>query len=253
MSVELWKSIFDWAAVVLIGFTFIAGAGALITGKILSNRQDDKLREFSTDLTTAQTELGRQQERAAKAEGQIASAEQHAAEANAKAESFRLDIAKANESAARAQAQVAEATAEAAKANLELARIKAPRTLTSEQQLRIANKMFPFAGQQFAPYVFADAESQSLVNLIGISLISAKWIIAEPKSDLKMGKAGVTTRSGVHILFAPSRSGDIGVIARKLAEALNAEGIEALAEPDPTELEKTPDVIYLIVGSKSLD
>jgi hypothetical protein len=51
MSAEIWKPIFDWAAVVLIGFTFIAGAGALITGKILTDRQDEKLRKFSTDLT----------------------------------------------------------------------------------------------------------------------------------------------------------------------------------------------------------
>lgn len=107
MSVELWKAVFDWAAVILVGLTFIAGAGALITGNVLSNRQDEQLRQFSSDLTKAKTSLAEQQERAATAEGNIALAEQHASEADAKAEGFRLAIAKANEQAASAN-EVAE-------------------------------------------------------------------------------------------------------------------------------------------------
>ncbi len=121
-----------------------------------------------------------------------------------------------------------------------------------EQQLRIANKMLPFAGQKFAPFVFADAESQALVDMIGNDLISAKWVIADPKSDLKIGKAGITTVSGLRIQFSPSRSADIGIVASKLAEALNAEGIEAVAAPNLTELETTPTVINVIVGSKPI-
>jgi hypothetical protein len=53
MSVEFWKTIFDWAAVVLVGFTFIAGAGALITGKILNDRQAGNLKRFQIDLEAA--------------------------------------------------------------------------------------------------------------------------------------------------------------------------------------------------------
>ncbi len=130
MSVELWKTIFDWATVVLIGFTVVSGAGALITGDIIGKRQVAKLRQFDTDITGAKTELGKQQERAAiaekalkevdsktegfrlaiakaneraaKAQESLALAEQHSAEANAKAEGFRLDIAQANARAAEA-------------------------------------------------------------------------------------------------------------------------------------------------------
>jgi hypothetical protein len=68
MSVELWKEIFDWLAVILVGLTFVAGAGALLTGKILSDRQSVQSRQFETDLTAAKDELSKQQERAAKAE-----------------------------------------------------------------------------------------------------------------------------------------------------------------------------------------
>ena len=85
MSVELLKAIFDWLAVFLIGLTFIAGAGALITGNILSGRQTAQLKEFDKGLTQAKTDLATQQERAATAEGKIALAEQHAKEAAAKA------------------------------------------------------------------------------------------------------------------------------------------------------------------------
>src|ERR1700689_3233953 len=71
MSMEGWKTIFDWSAVVLLFLTFVSGFGALITGNIINKRQDEHLRQFDKDLTEAKTELGRQQERAAKAEMEL--------------------------------------------------------------------------------------------------------------------------------------------------------------------------------------
>ncbi len=53
MSMEFWKAAFDWAAVVLVGLSIIAGAGALITGKILTDRQASALEQFKVDLATA--------------------------------------------------------------------------------------------------------------------------------------------------------------------------------------------------------
>jgi hypothetical protein len=61
MSAEFWKAIFDWGTVALIGLTFVFGAGALITGKIISDRQDEKLRQFDKGLTAAKIDLGQQQ------------------------------------------------------------------------------------------------------------------------------------------------------------------------------------------------
>ena len=63
MTAELLKTIFDWSAVILVFLTFVAGAGALITGNIINERQAEKLRQFDKDLTTAKTDLGKQQER----------------------------------------------------------------------------------------------------------------------------------------------------------------------------------------------
>ncbi len=79
MSVELWKSIFDWATVILIACTVVSGAGALITGDIISRRQEAKLRQFDKDLTGAKTELGKQQERAAEAELRLEELRRHVA------------------------------------------------------------------------------------------------------------------------------------------------------------------------------
>lgn len=208
MSIELWKSIFDWAAVVLVGFTFIAGAGALITGRILSNRQNEKLREFSTNLTAAQTELGKQQERAAKAEGQIASAEQHASEANAKAEGFRLDIAKANEGAAQAQAQVAAAMAEAAKANLDLERIRTPRSLVNATALTESLKAFK--GTEYTVIgCFQDQDSINLLMELDKALTAAGWMRGKlppqnPFGDIQLNiskdfSVPITSRTGVYV------------------------------------------------------
>jgi len=36
MSTELLKTIFDWVAVILLGFTFASGLGGLITGNIIN-------------------------------------------------------------------------------------------------------------------------------------------------------------------------------------------------------------------------
>jgi len=71
MSVEWWKSIFDWSAVIFIGGSFVTGAGALITGNIIAKRQESRLHKFDKDLTDARIELGKQQERAANAEMEL--------------------------------------------------------------------------------------------------------------------------------------------------------------------------------------
>jgi hypothetical protein len=68
MSLEFWKSLFEIGGVILLLLTFIFGSGALFTTSRLNKQQAAKLRAFDRDLTDAKTELGRQQERTAKAE-----------------------------------------------------------------------------------------------------------------------------------------------------------------------------------------
>jgi len=64
---EVWKSIFDWATVVLIAFTVVSGAGALITGDVISKRQEGRLRQFEQDLTDSKIKLANAQKAASDA------------------------------------------------------------------------------------------------------------------------------------------------------------------------------------------
>jgi hypothetical protein len=71
MSVESLKSLCDVAAVVMLFLTFAAGFGALLTGNIINARQEEKLRNFESDITAAKSALAIQQERAANAENNL--------------------------------------------------------------------------------------------------------------------------------------------------------------------------------------
>jgi hypothetical protein len=90
MDMEWWKSFFESGGVILLFLTFAFGAGFMLTSKQIGERQSVRLRKFDSDLTSAKSELAKQQERAAKAEGGIANAMQKAAEANKAAEDERL-------------------------------------------------------------------------------------------------------------------------------------------------------------------
>jgi len=201
MSTELWKAIFDWGTVVLIGLTFAFGAGALITGNKLSERQDEQSKQFEKDLTDAKTALGAQQERAAiaekslkevdaktegfrlaiaqaneraaKAQGSLATAEQHAAEANAKAEGFRLDIAKANERAASAN-EIAERER---LARLQLEARLADRIITPDQKRRITEAFAPMKGQTMDVVIPGDTPETSRVAEAIIGCLSDAGVL----------------------------------------------------------------------------
>ncbi len=53
MSFEFWKGAFDLAAVVLLLLTFVAGAGALYTGRVLSKRQNAAIGQANDRATQA--------------------------------------------------------------------------------------------------------------------------------------------------------------------------------------------------------
>jgi hypothetical protein len=152
MSVELWKAVFDWGAVVLIGVTFVFGAGALITGKILNDRQDTQLRQLESDLTSAKTDLGKQQVLAADAAGKLAGLEQDAANAKARA-----------------------ATAE--RSLLELKERMKPRRLTDQQATDFvkALKAFPPGKLTFGHTVGAGDEGFKFLQQLISLFVEARW------------------------------------------------------------------------------
>lgn len=252
MTVEAWKSLFDVLTVVLLGLTFFAGAGVLITGNIINRGQDEKLRQFDHNLTAAKSDLAAQQERAAKAEASVALAEQHAAEANTKAEGFRLDIAKANEGAARAN-EMAEQE--------RLARIKIEERvggwkLSKDAQDDLSKVMKPFAGTHFS--LIANPIEEPFVEMLDRILRDAGWIREAPLDDngnaatiLLSGKAMVAFSSGLSVVVSQDEFAALSPAAEAYKQALLADGFEVKLEQAVPPINKiAPTVIKFIIGKR---
>jgi hypothetical protein len=173
-------------------------------------------------------------------------ANQRIAELNTRGEEARAEAAKANE--------------RAAEANLELARLKAPRTLTDEQQKRIAEKIMPFTGKQFDVAIPpGDPESLRLMEAIEAAVITANWVehdwIDKTPGALKLirsGRAEVGNISAIGVLIEmePNRSNEFKEASETLASALNDEGIPALAIVGTTTTAANADAIHILVGKK---
>jgi hypothetical protein len=54
-SIESWHSFFEWSSVALVALTVVAGAGALITARIVNDRQIEKIRNLDIDVANART------------------------------------------------------------------------------------------------------------------------------------------------------------------------------------------------------
>jgi hypothetical protein len=195
MSVEVWKSIFDWVTVILIALTVFSGAGALIMGDIIGKRQESRLRQFDKELTEAKKELGKQQERAANADARVAGLEQDAA--NAKAE--------------MAKRQTRAAVAE--KALLELQQRLAHRRINPSDHVRLVASLKPFQGSTVQLTKLADAEAAQFADDILSVLHDAGWsvqlssigTVSPPQYGLlcsvdESTKAGHTLAAALHSL-----------------------------------------------------
>jgi hypothetical protein len=108
VSVEALKSLFDVLAVVLLGLTFVAGAGVLITGNIINRRQSEQLKTFDSDMTKAKSDLAAQEERAATAEGKIAGLQKDASDAKASQQNVEIALESQREKTAKAEEKLLE-------------------------------------------------------------------------------------------------------------------------------------------------
>jgi hypothetical protein len=110
---------------------------------------------WSEPLNESQEEVIHQKNEASAQE--IARVNESASAANAKAEAFRL--------------QIAEAEVRAAEAKVALERFKAPRTLSPEQQQRIATILRTFQGMRFDTAVQIEPEPQALCKLPRVNFL----------------------------------------------------------------------------------
>jgi hypothetical protein len=272
MTVYDWYSLFQWLSLVAGAFAFASLAGTVLYGLRANKASSLQIAELQQQSAEARKEAEQIKANAAKArqesDGRIAAlttqgegfrldiakseertklAEQHASEANAKSESFRLDIAKANESAKQAEARAAEAT-------LALERLKAPRTLSIEQQTRIREKLRKFAGQKFDFNVYPESEPMALATMFDAILKSAGWERIDSQSGAIVvtvagSTAGTAYLNGVEVFVGPDNEDAIPVLA-ELASAISENGIPCIPHKLDELKGKTPKAILIAVGNK---
>jgi hypothetical protein len=160
---------------------------------------------------------------------------------------------------ANAKATAAQAEQRAAKANLELARMKAPRTLTAEQQEHIISALRPFAGTRFdVGLVQGDAEAAEFMALLEAVLQRAGWIQVDwVGGDIVMTRAGkatagLVTTTNVAIAIHPEKALTLRNAAEGLYTALSAEGIATREGTSGAGfLNQAADAVHILVGRKT--
>lgn len=168
MDMEWWKSFFEFGGVILLFLTFAFGAGFMLTGKKVNERQSERLRTFDSDLTTAKTDLEAQKERAAKAEGQLAGLQKSAADAKSAQQSVEIELEKQ-----RAQNMDAQARLDIEREHLlVLERETGWRRINV---LEVAKDLKGFAGTQFMVRYVNNPECFRLMDLISMALQDAGW------------------------------------------------------------------------------
>jgi len=250
MTVEGLKTAFDWMAVILLFLTFAAGAGVLITGNIINRRQEDKLRTFDSDLTSAKSALAKQQERAANADARVAGLEKDASDAKTAQQQVETELAKQRERTASSEKAASDAA-------LTLAKFMQPRTLSPEQQEKSIAALKPFAGQNFAFAVFPDPEPLALLRVLNELLQAAGWIRVPSQIqreggvllEAAGGSAASISDAGIDAYLAPDDMDSVSAQSAFCA-ALTAAGIRCERHRTPQLDNKMPRAITISVGKK---
>ena len=228
------------ANIVYIGCVAIAAVATLAIYHLSARVNAAKDRELETYRT--QSEI------------QITNAQADAADAMKIAESERRARVELESEVATAEARAAQANAVASQAKLELEKLKAPRTITPDDQQKIVAVLKGFAGQHFAFSVFRDPESLALLRALHAILTSAGWHrvssqIGDIVVDAAGDTAGTSTNEGVAAFVAPdNREAEPALLA--LSAALTAAGIPCRANRTDQLLDKTPKAIVINVGKK---
>jgi len=237
--VELWKAIFDWGTVILVSLTVLTGAGALITGKIIGDRQDEKIAELNKRASEADKS-------AADFAHRTAGLEKDAATAKRDAEKFKSDIASANERASNADKAAAEA-------KLELEKLKTPRMLTAEQQHRIEDAIRQFPKIPFDISAGADPEAIDFATQIEAMLLNAGWEEIDIGGTINLSREGkksfgIALSKGLSAEIQQARRFDLLSPLDILVGAIRKEGFEI--DGRMTLTGNTPNAVHIRVGRK---
>lgn len=214
MSLESWKSFFEFSSVILLFLTFVFGAGVVFTASKINARQKLELLRMEKDLADAKTGLAAQEERAARAEADLTRLKGAVAGAEGKVEDMRK------------QNLATEGKLEAEK--LERARLEAqvaPRRLSAAQRTALALACSKFRGRliRVASYSL-DVEGGVLATQIIASLKSANVSVDDAvAAEMPFGQF----RLGIHV------SGKDAELTEGLRAALEAQGLAASSSKEP--------------------
>jgi hypothetical protein len=150
----------------------------------------------------------------------------------------------------------AEANARALEARLALEKFKAPRILTADAQARLAAKLRSFSGSVFDIGIgpMGDPEPLYLSRSIHSVLVAANWQHVawtgggQTYTESPMPSIGLATVTNVIIDVHPNWWPKFGGAAEALAAALNAEGIDAIADSQGTSV--NTEAIHIRIGRK---
>jgi hypothetical protein len=158
-------------------------------------------------------------------------------------------VAEANARAAEANARAAEANEKAEQERLARVKIEqrlADRVLTDAQVEAIADKLKPFAGQEYRVTTYWDLkEPLALANRIHQSLTRAGWKYSKPEGATALF-SGI---GGVQVYVHPDANEVVQAAATALVSALTAEDIET--DMRQQNAPNNPDIkLYVNVGTK---
>ncbi len=173
----------------------------------------------------------------------------------------RIELAKSDNEFAKYKLETAkdisEANARAAEARLELEKFKAPRSLSSEQRKRIADKLKSFGGVQFdGAWTNLDPEIDLLFTAIEETLVSAGWKgvsyngggqLYGRKGYISVGQANAY---GVIVNIDKSKSPNLLWPALDLVKALTEEGIGVGFQDGAGFVSANSDTIHILIGPK---
>jgi len=265
-SLEFWSWWFNVTVVLLTALLAIAGFFAWKFSSELGTRKDDALSRFQIESSRL---IAQANERVAQAEARVAEANKGIEGARRETAVLSREAALSSERTGKLELETetqrkltAEATErgkqlelELEKTRLELAKLKAPRTLTPEQQERIAHKLRQFSETPFDCFVSQDTEPIDLMLNISDALTRAGWVhkpIEGHAAELNVrGKpaAGLVILTGIEVQIHISRLDDWSKSVHALVAALSEEGIAATLKAFNHKNEH-PNAIHIKIGKK---
>jgi hypothetical protein len=168
-------------------------------------------------------------------------------------------------SIAKLNSEVSEANARLAEANLELERLRTPRTVSPEQQSRIAARLSKLVTEPRSEYAMLsriavvtaakESEAENFARQIAATLRKGNWRV----SEISVGDSQRLIGSGVSIEMAPDAlRQEFWEQARAVATTFSEEGV-TMSGPHPTAFNKlgqdpfqnVPAYMRIVVGVKS--